>query len=65
MVPLELAWALRWPPLMRVASSFKLIVATWVAALLGALVGRSLAEASHGSAGAPAPSVAVDTVGAR
>jgi hypothetical protein len=50
---------------MRVASSFKLIVATWVAALVGALIGRSLAEASHRSAGAAVPSVAVDTVGAR
>jgi hypothetical protein len=31
---------------MRVSSSVKLVAATWVAALIGALAGRSLAEAS-------------------
>ena len=50
---------------MRVASSFKLIMATWVAALLGALVGRTLAEASHEPPGAAASSGVVDTAFAR
>jgi hypothetical protein len=31
---------------MRASSSVKLVAATWIAALLGALAGRSLAEAS-------------------
>jgi hypothetical protein len=35
---------------MRLPSSLKLVVSTWIAALLGALAGRALAEAS--SAGA-------------
>jgi hypothetical protein len=35
---------------MRVPSSLKLVVATWIAAILGALAGRALAEASSGTA---------------
>jgi hypothetical protein len=35
---------------MRVPSSLKFVVATWIAALLGALAGRALAEASVGGA---------------
>ena len=31
---------------MRIPSSFKLIACTWIAALLGALAGRTLAEVS-------------------
>jgi hypothetical protein len=50
---------------MRVPSSFKLIIATWVAALLGALVGRTLAEGSHEPPHAAASSAVVQTVGAR
>jgi hypothetical protein len=34
---------------MRIPSSAKLVVATWLAALLGALAGRSLAESSSSS----------------
>jgi hypothetical protein len=34
---------------MRIPSSAKLVVATWLAALLGALAGRSLAENSASS----------------
>ncbi len=32
---------------MRLPSSLKLVVATWIAALFGALAGRTLAEASR------------------
>lgn len=39
---------------MRIPSSAKLVVATWLAALLGALAGRSLAENSSSSASASA-----------
>jgi hypothetical protein len=35
---------------MRVPSSLKLVVSTWIAALLGALAGRALAEVSSASA---------------
>ena len=35
---------------MRIPSSVKLVAATWVAALLGALAGRSLAESTNASA---------------
>jgi hypothetical protein len=35
---------------MRVSSSLKLVVSTWIAALLGALAGRALAEASSANA---------------
>jgi hypothetical protein len=38
---------------MSISSSLRLVVATWIAALLGALAGRSLAEASGPSARAP------------
>jgi hypothetical protein len=31
---------------MRMPSSLRLVIATWIAALVGALAGRSLAEAS-------------------
>lgn len=34
---------------MRIPSSAKLVVATWLAALLGALAGRSLAQSSSSS----------------
>ncbi len=37
---------------MRIPSSAKLVLATWLAALLGALAGRSLAESSSSSASA-------------
>lgn len=46
-------------------SSLKLVVATWIAALLGALAGRILAEASSATEhGARAP-VATEAVDAR
>ena len=35
---------------MRLPPSLKLIVATWIAALVGALAGRVLAEASNATA---------------
>jgi hypothetical protein len=51
-------------PLMRIPSSLKLLAGMWIAALLGALAGRSLAEASNAPAGqAVAPPT--DWVGAR
>jgi hypothetical protein len=31
----------------RIPSSVRLVIATWVAAVLGALAGRSLAEGTH------------------
>jgi hypothetical protein len=48
---------------MRVPSSLKLVVATWIAALVGALAGRALAEASREGTRVPhtAPSVQVAT----
>lgn len=59
-----LARPLRMGPLMRIPSSLKLIAGMWIAALLGALAGRSLAEASSApTRGALAPPT--DTVGAR
>jgi len=49
---------------MRIPSSLKVIAGMWIAALLGALAGRSLAQASNapvrGALEAP-----TDTVGAR
>jgi hypothetical protein len=39
---------------MRVPSSLKLVIATWLAALVGALAGRSLAESARGMT-APGP----------
>jgi hypothetical protein len=51
-------------PLMRIPSSIKLVAGMWIAALLGALAGRSLAEVSSGPVGgalAPSP----DKVGVR
>jgi hypothetical protein len=51
-------------PLMRIPSSLKLIAGMWIAALLGALAGRSLAEVSSApSRGASVPST--DKVGVR
>ncbi len=44
---------------MRIPSSVRLVLATWIAALLGALAGRSLAEASAQPARAPHASEAV------
>jgi len=46
---------LRSQSLMRVPSSVKLVAATWVAALLGALAGRSLAEAMRADAHSEKP----------
>ena len=39
---------------MRIPSSAKLVVATWLAALLGALAGRTLAQSSSSDHGARA-----------
>ena len=51
-------------PLMRIPPSIKLLAGMWIAALFGALVGRSLAEVS--SAQVPAAArVSEDGVGAR
>jgi hypothetical protein len=46
---------------MRVPSSLKLVLATWIAALVGALAGRALAEASREGMRVPhtAPSMQV------
>jgi hypothetical protein len=48
-------------PLMRIPPSLKLIAGMWIAALLGALAGRSLAETSS----APPRDIAPPTHGAR
>jgi hypothetical protein len=44
--PDGLARPLRMGPLMRIPSPFKLLAGMWIAALLGAVAGRSLAEVS-------------------
>ena len=49
---------------MRIPSSLRLILGTWVAALLGALVGRTLAEASGPYSLAQSPLPAAAQVGA-
>jgi hypothetical protein len=49
---------------MRIPLSLKLVIATWIAALLGALAGRSLAEVSSDT-GAHAHVVAATLVVAR
>ncbi len=62
---------LRAPRVMRVSSSLRLVVCTWIAALVGALAGRALAEASSATAsgaraaGAPHAAVAADRLGPR
>ena len=59
-----MARPLRMGPLMRIPPSLKLIAGMWIAALLGALAGRSLAEVS--SARTPAAArVSTDGVGVR
>ncbi len=54
---------------MRVPSSLRLVIATWIAAVFGALAGGALAEASRGGApmsqpGPSAPRSAADAPGA-
>ena len=51
-------------PLMRIPPSLKLIAGMWIAALLGALAGRSLAEVSS-THGPGAARVFSDSVGVR
>jgi hypothetical protein len=50
-------------PLMRIPFSLKLIAGMWIAALLGALAGRSLAEVSSAPSYSSGPST--DKVGVR
>jgi hypothetical protein len=59
-----MARPLRMGPLMRIPPSLKLMAGMWIAALLGALAGRTLAEASSMHAPAAAR-VSSDGVGVR